>query len=246
MSPATTKSPSFGSENAVIEAEGLSKSFGSRVLWHGVDFTVGRGEMLALVGPSGSGKSTLLNCLGLLDRPTTGAIRYQGNDITRFGRGETRRFRRDTLGYLFQHYALIENATVQENLDVAVGPRRKRSGSAGPGIDEALDRVGLGGRGKERIHCLSGGEQQRVALARLLVQRPALVLADEPTGALDDVNTEAVIDILRELSGAGCAVVLATHDATVRDRCDTVFAVHESSFATTPAREVATPASAGH
>ncbi|MGW0988005.1 ATP-binding cassette domain-containing protein [Streptomyces sp. NPDC002486] len=96
------------------------------------------------------------------------------------------------------------------------------------------------------LHHLSGGEQQRVALARLMVQRPALVLADEPTGALDDVSTTDVMDILRELSRAGCAVVLATHDAGVRDRCDTVFAVHESSFATTPTHEVASPAPAGH
>ncbi|MFJ7337087.1 ABC transporter ATP-binding protein [Streptomyces sp. NPDC101110] len=246
MNSAITGTPSFNSEKIVIEVEDLSKSFESRVLWSGVNLTVGQGEMLALVGPSGSGKSTLLNCLGLLDRPTTGAIRYQGDDITRFGRGRTRRFRRDTLGYLFQHYALIENATVQENLEVAVRPRRERPDGEAPGIAEALDRVGLAGRGKERIHRLSGGEQQRVALARLLVQRPALVLADEPTGALDDVNTTAVIDLLRELSRAGCAVVLATHDAGVRDRCDTVFAVHRSSPAATPARAAAGPAPAGH
>ncbi|MEU1102896.1 ABC transporter ATP-binding protein [Streptomyces tibetensis] len=246
MSSARTGTPSSHSEKVVIEVEELSKSFGSRVLWRGVNFTVSQGEMLALIGPSGSGKSTLLNCLGLLDRPTTGVIRYQGDDITRFGRGRIRRFRRDTLGYLFQHYALIENATVQENLEVAIGPRRRRQDSDVPGIAEALDRVGLAGRDKERIHHLSGGEQQRVALARLLVQRPTLVLADEPTGALDDVNTNAVIDILRELSRAGCAVVLATHDAGVRDRCDTVFAVHESSFATIPAREVASPTPAPH
>ncbi|MEU2772726.1 ABC transporter ATP-binding protein [Streptomyces sp. NPDC007162] len=225
MNPVSTDIISSQPEHVVIEVENLSKAFESRVLWRGVGFTVGRGEMLALVGPSGSGKSTLLNCLGLLDRPTSGAIRYQGEDITRFGRGETRRFRRDSLGYLFQHYALIENATVEENLEVAVAPRRRAPDSGGPGIAEALDRVGLAGRGKERIHHLSGGEQQRVALARLIVQKPALVLADEPTGALDDANTAVVVDILRELSGAGCAVVLATHDATVRDACDTVFAV---------------------
>ncbi|NUQ99866.1 MAG: ABC transporter ATP-binding protein [Streptomyces sp.] len=223
----------------MIEVENLSKAFESRVLWRGVDFTVRRGEMIALVGPSGSGKSTLLNCLGLLDKPTAGAIRYQGKDITRFGRGETRRFRRDSLGYLFQHYALIENATIDENLEVAIRPRRTASDSGGPGMAEALDRVGLAGRGRERIHHLSGGEQQRVALARLMVRRPALVLADEPTGALDDANATAVIDILHELSGAGCAVVLATHDATVRDRCDAVFAVDKSSVTATPPREPA-------
>ncbi|MFD9459562.1 ABC transporter ATP-binding protein [Streptomyces sp. NPDC060027] len=222
----------------MIDIENLSKVFGARTLWRDVDLTVHRGEMLALVGPSGSGKSTLLNCLGLLDKPSTGTIRYEGKDITRFGRGDVRRFRRDTLGHLFQHYALIENATVAENLDVVVKPRRSaRSDGRGKNTDkgraavtEALDRVGLAGREKERIHHLSGGEQQRVALARLMVQQPALVLADEPTGALDDANSAVVVDILREMSDAGCAVVIATHDAGVRDRCDAVFAVHESSL----------------
>ncbi|MFF8992234.1 ABC transporter ATP-binding protein [Streptomyces sp. NPDC014983] len=241
MSPTSAKIPSRNTEKIVIEVENLSKAFESRVLWRGVNFTVGRGEMLALVGPSGSGKSTLLNCLGLLDKPTAGAIRYQGKDITRFGRREIRRFRRDSLGYLFQHYALIENATIDENLEVAIRPRRTAPDSGGPTIAKALNRVGLAGRGRERIHHLSGGEQQRVALARLIVQRPTLVLADEPTGALDEANATAVIDILQELSGAGCAVVLATHDATVRDRCDAVFAVHESSVTATPRRESASP-----
>ncbi|MEU1013260.1 ABC transporter ATP-binding protein [Streptomyces sp. NPDC005890] len=241
MNPASAENLSTKPEKIVIEVENLSKAFGPRVLWRNVNFSVHQGEMLALVGPSGAGKSTLLNCLGLLDKPTAGAIRYQARDITRLSRGEIRRFRRDSLGYLFQHYALIENATVEENLEVATKPRRRASGSGGPSITDALNRVGMAGRGKERIHHLSGGEQQRVALARLIVQRPTLVLADEPTGALDDANTDVVIDVLRDLSRAGCAVVLATHDATVRDRCDAVFAVHRSSFAAPPPREPASP-----
>ncbi|MET7887782.1 ATP-binding cassette domain-containing protein [Streptomyces avermitilis] len=214
----------------MIDVENLSKTFGARTLWRDVNFTVKRCEMLALVGPSGSGKSTLLNCLGLLDRPSGGAIHYDGTDITRFGRRETLRFRRDTLGYLFQNYALIENATVDENLDVVSNLRRSKQGTIGATVSEALDRVGLAGRGKEKIFHLSGGEQQRVALARLLVQQPTLVLADEPTGALDDANTTVVVDILREMSTGGCAVVIATHDAGVRDRCDSVFAAHDSSL----------------
>ncbi|MET7791459.1 ABC transporter ATP-binding protein [Streptomyces sp. NPDC005248] len=229
----------------MIDIENLSKDFGARALWRNVNLTVNRGEMLALVGPSGSGKSTLLNCLGLLDRPSTGTIRYEGKDITRFGRSDVRRFRRDTLGYLFQHYALIENATVLENLGVVAKPRRLAQSKGmdknkgGTAVAEALDRVGLAGREREKICHLSGGEQQRVALARLMVQRPALVLADEPTGALDDDNSAVVIDILREMSDAGCAVVIATHNAGVRDRCDAVFAVHESSLVRSPAVAVA-------
>jgi putative ABC transport system ATP-binding protein len=218
----------------VIDIELLSKSHGPRTLWSDLGFTVARGEMLALVGPSGSGKSTLLNCLGLLDRPTSGAVRHEGRDITGFGPRATRHYRRDVLGYLFQNYALIENATVAANLDVAVRPRRTRAKA--PTTAEALARVGLGGREKEQVHRLSGGEQQRVALARLLVKQPALVLADEPTGALDQDNTTLVVDILRTMSEGGCAVVIATHDDAVRDRCDTVLTVG-SAVRPSPVRE---------
>ncbi|MFE7116212.1 ABC transporter ATP-binding protein [Streptomyces sp. NPDC057654] len=207
----------------MIEIENLSKSFGPRTLWSGLAFTVARGEILALTGPSGSGKSTLLNCLGLLDEPTSGAIRYESRDITRFRPRAARYYRRDVLGYLFQNYALIDNATVAANLMVAMKPRRARKGT--PSIVEALERVGLAGREKEQVHRLSGGEQQRVALARLIVKQPALVLADEPTGALDHDNATMVVDILRSMSKDGCAVVIATHNDAVRDRCDTVLAV---------------------
>jgi putative ABC transport system ATP-binding protein len=176
--------------------------------------------MLALVGPSGAGKSTLLNCLGLLDRLDTGRIVVDGADITRLGSRDRRRFRRDRLGYLFQSYALIENATIEENLDVALGTgpfgrRRRRLSYA-----DALGRVGLTGRGREPVYRLSGGEQQRVALARLLLRAPAVVLADEPTGALDPANAAMVIGVLREISTRGCAVVIATHNADVEKACD--------------------------
>ncbi|MFD0250207.1 ABC transporter ATP-binding protein [Streptomyces sp. NPDC127113] len=213
----------------MIEIVKLAKTFGSRTLWSDVTVDIDRGRMLALVGPSGSGKSTLLNCLGLLDRPTAGAILHDGADITRFGRQEARRFRRDVLGYLFQNYALIDNATVADNLEVARARRRSRRSHTGVGVAGALDRVGLAGREREKVHRLSGGEQQRVALARLIVKEPSLVLADEPTGALDHANADVVIDVLREMSDAGCAVVIATHDDRVRDRCDSVFAVHENA-----------------
>ncbi|MFJ2773241.1 ABC transporter ATP-binding protein [Streptomyces sp. NPDC087300] len=215
----------------MIEIQNLSKNFGSRTLWSGIDTTVNRGEMVALVGPSGSGKSTLLNCIGLLEKPSAGAVLYEGKDVTRFTRNGVRRFRRDVLGYLFQNYALIENTTVAANLEIALKPQRSRRGEFDTTVSEALERVGLAGREGDQVHQLSGGEQQRVALARLIVKRPALVLADEPTGALDHVNTTMVIDVLREMRAAGCAVVIATHSGHVRDRCDTVFALNEKSSA---------------
>lgn len=215
----------------MIEIDRLTKSFGPRVLWSQVSLTVKPQSMLALIGPSGSGKSTLLNCLGLLDRPTSGTICHEGRDLTALRPGAVRRFRRDVLGYLFQNYALIENATVLENLKVALPSRRsrRRSASGCPTPDEALATVGLEGRGTEPVHRLSGGEQQRVALARLLVKQPALILADEPTGALDHDNAVMVVDTLRTLSDQGCAVVIATHNDYVRDRCDTVFTVGTTS-----------------
>lgn len=207
----------------MIGIEKLSKSYGARTLWSGIDLTVHGGRILALTGPSGSGKSTLLNCLGLLDTATSGAVRHEGRDITRFGPRRARLFRRDVLGYLFQDYALIENATVAANLEVVAGPGRRARAAARAAVPGALDRVGLAGRAGERVARLSGGEQQRVALARLMVKRPSLVLADEPTGALDQENTTTVVKILRELADAGCAVVVATHDDYVRDACDTVY-----------------------
>ncbi|WP_155361987.1 ABC transporter ATP-binding protein [Acrocarpospora macrocephala] len=207
----------------MVEARGLTKSFGVRALWKELSFDLSRGQMLALTGPSGSGKSTLLNCLGVLESVDDGEILVNGQDITRFGRHQARRFRRDILGYLFQNYALIENATIAQNLDVALAAIRpwwRR-----PDYNEALERVGLGGRGKEMVFRLSGGEQQRVALARLIVKQPSLVLADEPTGALDEENGRVVVSALREMAQAGCAVVVATHNKDVVAACDDLLSV---------------------
>ncbi|MPY58185.1 ABC transporter ATP-binding protein [Streptomyces spongiae] len=215
----------------MIVIEDLAKSYGERMLWSGVNLTLKEGQLTALVGPSGSGKSTLLNCLGLLDGPTAGLIRYEDQDITRPKPGAARRFRRDVLGYLFQNYALVENATIAQNLDVAHTARGRKGQVARDETARALDRVGLGGRERDRVSRLSGGEQQRVALARLLVKEPRLVLADEPTGALDRANTEMVVDVLRHMAESGCAVVIATHDDWVRDQCDQVFDVSSVGLA---------------
>jgi putative ABC transport system ATP-binding protein len=200
-------------------------AFDERKLWSGLDLVLKPGRMTALVGPSGSGKSTLLNCFGLLETPTGGEISFDGLNLTGLRSGAVRRFRRDVLGYLFQNYALVENATIEQNLDVALRARRRRGAEARAAASEALERVGLPGRQRERVSRLSGGEQQRVALARLLVKQPKLVLADEPTGALDRGNTETVVRLLREMADEGACVVIATHDDWVRDQCDEVVSV---------------------
>ena len=209
----------------MLETRSLEMAFGERKLWSGLDVNLKQGRMAALTGPSGSGKSTLLNCFGLLETPTGGEVRFDGRKLTGMRPGAARRFRRDVLGYLFQNYALVENATVGQNLDVALRARGRRGSEARTAAAEALERVGLAGRHRDRVSRLSGGEQQRVALARLLVKEPKLVLADEPTGALDRGNTETVVRLLREMADEGACVVIATHDDWVRDQCDEVVSV---------------------
>lgn len=211
----------------MLETRDLTMAYGARTLWTGLDLTLKPGQLTALTGPSGSGKSTLLNCMGLLEKPTGGDILFDQRDLTRMRSGAARRFRRDHLGYLFQNYALVENATIAQNLDVALRARRRRGREARAAMSDALERVGLAGRERDRVSRLSGGEQQRVALARLIVKQPSLVLADEPTGALDHGNTEIVVSLLRSMADGGACVVIATHDDWVRDQCDETVSVDD-------------------
>lgn len=210
-----------GSARRGLRVRGLAFSYGTRVLWSDIDLDIPTGRLHALVGPSGSGKTTLLNCLGLLAQPRAGTIEFDGVELTELGSGHVRRFRRDSLGYLFQDYALIEDATIRENLKVAMRTRRWSRSASVTAMTSALERVGLDGqRLGDHVAHLSGGEQQRVALARLLVRRPGLVLADEPTGALDAANGLVVIQHLRDLATEGACVVIATHNQAVRESCD--------------------------
>jgi putative ABC transport system ATP-binding protein len=209
----------------MIEATDITKSFGRRKLWSGLSFKVDAGEMIALVGPSGSGKSTLLSCLGTLDEVDGGIISVGGKELRALRAGARRRLRRDVLGFLFQNYALIDKASINFNLGVAVGSVRERRET----FDQALREVGLGGRGEEMIYRLSGGEQQRVALARLIVKKPRIVLADEPTGALDSDNTDTVIRLLRKMADDGCSVIVATHSKYVETNCDSTITMTANS-----------------
>jgi putative ABC transport system ATP-binding protein len=175
-----------------------------------VSLTVERGEFVAVMGPSGCGKSTLLNILGLLDRPSAGSYRLMGEEIA--GRGEQilTRLRRDHIGFVFQSFNLIDDLTVEENVEVSL-LYRKNGGARRKRVAEALERVGVAHRARHRPQQLSGGQQQRVAIARALVAEPELILADEPTGNLDTANGEAVMDLLKEVCAGGTTIVMVTH-----------------------------------
>ncbi|WP_256107220.1 ABC transporter ATP-binding protein [Streptomyces sp. ODS05-4] len=212
--PAATPPPP-----AVVRLREVTKEYagGVRAL-DGIDLHVGRGQLLGIVGPSGSGKSTLLHVVGTLDRPTTGTVEIAGHDVAALADREVSALRARHIGFVFQAFHLVPGIGALEN--VAEGllysglPRALRRRMAA----DALTRVGLADRMKHRPHELSGGQKQRVAIARAVVGDPDLLLADEPTGALDSKSGQAVMDLLHELNAQGTTIAVITHDTQIAER----------------------------
>ena len=216
---------------AVVEAAGLRRWYGAgdaRVeVLKGVDLEVGRGEFVAIMGSSGSGKSTLLAILGCLDRPGEGSYRLDSTDVLTLGDDRLSELRLRTIGFVFQSFQLIPQLSILENAEVPLFyaglPRRERHARARAG----LDRVGLGHRLTHRPSQLSGGEQQRAAIARALVLDPPLLLADEPTGNLDTTNGTSVLELLDGIHAEGRTILMVTHDPEIAKRADRTIHVRD-------------------
>lgn len=195
-----------------LEIQGITKSFGAVHALSDISFTVNRGEWIAIMGPSGSGKTTMINIIGCMDRPTSGAVILDGEDVSSLSAEELTVIRRDKIGLVFQQFHLVPYLTAVENVMVAQYYHSL--------VDEnealqALDRVGLLERARHLPRQLSGGEQQRVCIARALINSPKLILADEPTGNLDESNGKIVMDLFRQLHAEGSTIVVVTHDPDV-------------------------------
>jgi putative ABC transport system ATP-binding protein len=198
----------------LLELTDISKVYGNLKALHDINLAVEQGEWLAIMGPSGSGKTTMMNIIGCMDKPSSGTVFLDGLNISRESDRNLTTVRRDKIGLIFQQFHLVNYLTALENVMVAQYyhslPDEKEA-------MEALDRVGLAGRAKHLPSQLSGGEQQRVCIARALINYPKLILADEPTGNLDEANENIVIDIFRKLHAEGSTIIVVTHDPEVAE-----------------------------
>ncbi len=212
----------------LVEMRGVTKGFGvgsTRVeVLQKLDFDLQSGQLLAVVGPSGVGKSTLLHIVGLLDRPDEGSLILDGREVGDFDGEQRARLRNEMIGFVFQHHYLLDELDARDNIALPLRINGQAAGPARARADELLEAVSLEARAHHFPDQLSGGEQQRVAVARALAMKPRLLLADEPTGNLDRANSEQVFALVRELHLlAGLTSIIVTHDEEMARMCDGVF-----------------------
>lgn len=219
----------------MITVTGLHKSFpmGEQTLpvLKGIDLTISRGELIAVIGASGAGKSTLLHILGLLDRPTSGTVRFEGQDLFQLSEAAQAEFRNKRIGFVFQFHHLLPEFTALENACMPALIQRREPEEVKMEATTILNEVGLGARLQHKPGELSGGEQQRVAVARALLQRPDLVLADEPTGNLDTHTGEALFSLMRELNKVrGTTFVIVTHNDKLSSQADRILHMQDGQI----------------
>jgi putative ABC transport system ATP-binding protein len=203
----------------VVALDGLRKEYGETAALDGVSLEIRRGEAVAVMGPSGCGKSTMLNMVAGLDRPTAGTVTVDGEDLSGLNETGLALFRRRRIGMIFQFFNLLDDLSVLDNVALAAQLTGARAAEARARALDLLDELGVADRRNVYPAALSGGERQRVAVARALMNRPALLLADEPTGALDSRAGEQVMDLLIDLNQIGQTLLMVTHDPNLATRC---------------------------
>lgn len=199
----------------MIEIKNISKSFDGKKIFDNFSLTINKGEFLIVTGASGCGKTTLLNMIGAIEKPDNGQILIDGKNMTL--RKNRLDYFKKGVGFLFQNYALVDNKTVKENLEIVKGNSRNPIS-----IDDALKQVDLEEKADKKVYKLSGGEQQRVAIARLIIKKCDIILADEPTGSLDSKNGETIIEWLKQLQNGGKTIIMVTHDSRLEKYGDRV------------------------
>lgn len=227
----------YGAENAKetknFGRRGRAKASGASVttaLSH-VSFDVRPGEFVGIMGPSGSGKSTLLNCLATIDAPTAGHVAVNGRDVGSLRGRELARFRREELGFVFQDANLLDTLTAYENIALALTIRRVGAREIDERVRQIAGILGIGGVLDKHPYQLSGGQRQRVAAARAVIGRPSLILADEPTGALDSASARQLLESLERLNGLGATILMVTHDAAAASFCSRILMIKDGALA---------------
>ena len=212
----------------MLKVSKIEKSYGASKVLRGIDFRMEEGERIAIMGPSGSGKSTLLNCIGGIDRPDNGEILFEGQILTSLSEQELCELRRNKISTIFQFFHLLPTLTARENIEFPMLLNSVSARERNQKVDELLNAVKIHHRACAFPHELSGGEKQRVAIARSLSMQPKLILADEPTGNLDSKNTDSVLELIEKLSKQhGIAMLLVTHNEEVTRICDQTITMND-------------------
>ena len=212
----------------MLKVSKIEKSYGASKVLRGIDFRMEEGERIAIMGPSGSGKSTLLNCIGGIDRPDNGEILFEGQSLTSLSEQELCELRRNKISTIFQFFHLLPTLTARENIEFPMLLNSISAKERNQKVEELLNAVKIQHRACAFPHELSGGEKQRVAIARSLSMRPKLILADEPTGNLDSKNTDSVLELIEKLSKQhGIAMLLVTHNEEVTRICDQTITMND-------------------
>ncbi|MDE3316094.1 ABC transporter ATP-binding protein [Lacticaseibacillus zeae] len=213
----------------MIDLTNVTKTFASKTIFDNLNLHIDTGEMVAIMGPSGSGKSTLLNIIGLIDDFSSGTYEFDGVKNIKPNSRQANRTIREKISYIFQNFALIDDETVGQNLAIAQKYLKLNKAQRQKQIDDALQTVGLNGYADRKTFELSGGEQQRVAVARCLIKPSKLILADEPTGSLDGDNRSLILNELKNINRLGKTVIIVTHDPLVAKECSRMIAIGSSS-----------------